>query len=124
MENPAVPQGGPYPPVPWRSRGQLWMGIYDSGTRPALPQGLQALANPNWLVLALVRYLEGTLRYDELVVGALVRRGLRVGGHVHSIWVNDEASLWGGRRMWGVATGLAAFPWNGGSVRVAGDRGG
>jgi hypothetical protein len=123
MEHVASGQAGLYPPAPWRSTGQLWLGLYDSATQPALPKALQSVARPNWLILILVRYLEGTLRYDELVVGALVRRGPRVGLHVHSIWVNDEASLWGGRRIWGLPKQLATFAWNGDSVRVTDEHG-
>jgi hypothetical protein len=117
------PEEVTYPPAPWRLKGQMWMAIYDTGTPVALPDGFKPLLNPNWLAIVLVRYLEGTLRYDELVVGTVAYRGLRVGIHVHSLWVNDEASLWGGRRIWGVPKELATFTWDSNTVHVL-DKGG
>jgi hypothetical protein len=111
------------PPAPWRLQGQIWTGCYDVGTHLALPDGLTSLLNPNWLILIVGRYLAGTLRYDELIIGALVRRGLRVGIHFHAIWVDDEVSLWGGRYIWGIPKELATFTWNADTVQITDERG-
>ena len=70
-----------------------------------------------------VRYLECTLRYDELVIGSLARRGLKFGIYVHHIWVDSEESLWGGRRIWGLPKELASFAWEGDTVRVTDEEG-
>jgi hypothetical protein len=108
----------PYPPAPWRSTGQLWMGLFKTDVPVQLPDGLGHLLNPRWLVVALVRYLEGTLRYDELAVGPLARRGAHIGVFTDHIWVNDLASLWGGRRIWGIPKEMADFAWDGDTIRV------
>jgi hypothetical protein len=113
----------PYPPAPWRSSGCLWMGLFKTDAPPPLPEGLKRLLNPNWLVVSLIRYLEGTLKYDELVIGGFVRRGRRLGLFVYDIWVDDETSLWGGRRIWGLRKEMADFAWDGGSVRVSDEDG-
>jgi hypothetical protein len=107
-----------YPPAPWRSKGQIWIGLFKVDSPPALPKELRPLLSPKWLAVYLVRYLEGTLRYDELAICSVVRRGWRYGAHVHHIWVDSEASLWGGRRIWGVPKELATFEWDGDLVRV------
>ncbi|MFC0542464.1 acetoacetate decarboxylase family protein [Kutzneria chonburiensis] len=63
------------------------------------------------MVLAVVRYREGTLSYNEVFVGSVVRRGFRVGLWVHGIWVDSVESLWGGREIWGLPKELATFTW-------------
>ena len=108
----------PYPPAPWRSSGRLWMGFFKTDVPVQLPAGLKPFLNPRWLVVTLVRYLEGTLRYDELAVGPLACLGARFGIFVPYIWVDSEASMWGGRRIWGVPKEMAEFAWNGDTVRV------
>jgi Acetoacetate decarboxylase (ADC) len=115
-------QGVAYPPAPWRLTGQAWTGFYDAGTRLALPDGLTPLLNPNWLALTIARYLEGTLQYNELIISALVRRGVRAGIHFHAIWVDEEASLWGGRHIWGIPKERATFVWNTNTVQVTDQR--
>jgi hypothetical protein len=114
----------PYPPPPWRSKNQMWMGAFAVDTPPVLPDGLRPLLSPRWVVLGLIRYLEGsTLTYDELVIASLARRGFRTGLYVHHIWVDSEASLWGGRRIWGLNKELATFAWEGDTVRVTDEAG-
>ena len=112
-----------YPPAPWRSSGRLWMGLFKTDVPPPLPDGLKRLLNPNWLVVTVVRYLEGTLCYDELVLGGLARRGLRLGMWVYGMWVDDEVSLWGGRRIWGLHKEMADFAWEGNTVRISDEQG-
>ena len=68
----------------------------------------------------LARY-EGpsTLHYGELLVlPALTRVRGRLGWWISHAYVDSEASLAGGRRMWGVPKDLATFDWSGGAARV------
>jgi hypothetical protein len=97
------------------------VGFYDAGTHLALPDGLVPLLNPNWLVLTIARHLEGTC-YNEFIIGALVRRAVRAGIHLHAIWVDEEASLWGGRHIWGIPKERATFVWNTDTVRTSRQR--
>jgi len=113
----------PYPPAPWRSRGSMWMAFFKADSPLKLPAGVSPVLLPNWVVLTIVRYLEGALQYDEFVIGSLVRQGLRFGVYVNSIWVDDVASLWGGRRIWGLHKELARFDWSGSSVSISDERG-
>jgi hypothetical protein len=76
------------------------------------------LAGRRRLVVALAWYREGTLRYQELVVGTLVRRGARAGVLALGIWVDCQESMWGGRRLWGIPKELADFAWDDDQVRV------
>jgi hypothetical protein len=106
-----------YPPMPWRMRGIMSMGVFSVVQPPALPEGVRPIL-PRRLAVVLVRYLEGTLTYDELVVGSMARHGRRAGLFVHRIWVNDLASLWGGRRHWGLPKQPAEFTWKEQSFEV------
>jgi hypothetical protein len=75
------------------------------------------------LVLVVVRYREGTLSYNEVFVGSVVRRGARVGLWVHGIWVDSPESLWGGRRIWGLPKQLATFTWRDRGLSMASEDG-
>ena len=99
------------------------MGFFKTDTPVELPNGLKHLFNPRWLAVTLARYLEGTLCYDELLIGSLTRRGVRIGVFVHHIWVNDHSSLLGGRRIWGLPKEMADFAWDGNMVRVTDEKG-
>lgn len=107
-----------YPPAPWEMTGQLWMGGFRLDTPIPLPDGLKAV-DARLGLLTLVRYQSGTLQYDELVIGALVRKGWRIGIWVHYIWVDSLPSVWGGRRIWGLPKDMAEFNWNGNTVSVS-----
>ncbi|WP_050514094.1 MULTISPECIES: acetoacetate decarboxylase family protein [Streptomyces] len=111
------PVPGPYPPPPWHLKGHLWGGLFPAESVPAPPPDLSRLL-PRTLAVFLIRYRAGTLRYDELIVGTPARRGRRAGLYIQWIWVDDERSLWGGRRIWGVPKRLAEFRWDGSRVRV------
>ncbi len=113
---------GPYPPPPWRMRGHLWGGLFATDAAPPLPPDLSPLTARSLAVFVL-RYRAGTLRYDELIVGTPARHGRRAGLYVHWIWVDDERSLRGGRRIWGVPKHLAEFRWEGPRVRVTDSQG-
>ncbi len=112
------PAETPYPPAPWRMSGQFWAGVFTASRPARLPGGLKPLGSARWRVLALVRYREGTLRYDELLFGAPARHGLRVGVYVEGIWVDSVPSLWGGRRIWGLSKQLARFTWVGDTCQI------
>lgn len=113
----------PYPPTPWDMRGQIWMGTFKTDNPIALPPGLNHLYDSRSLLVVLVRYLEGTLSYDELALCVLVRRGWHMGVYNDYIWVNSLPSLWGGRRIWGIPKNMGEFVWEGNTVRVSDDQG-
>lgn len=106
------------PPTPWIMRGRLWASLQrHEGDTPPLPFGL----HPHFTghrVVALVRYLEGTLRYDELILGRVARRGFTLGLFVDHIWVDSRESVAGGRVFWGLPKELAEFQWTGDCVSV------
>lgn len=106
-----------YPPPPWHMHGTLWGAFFPTSTKLNLPADLTLLA-PRALAVLLIRYHEGTLSYDELMIGPLARLGRRIGVHAEFIWVNDEQSLRGGQSIWGVPKRLAEFQWSGSQVRV------
>jgi hypothetical protein len=112
-----------YPSAPWRSVGRLWLGIFATDTPARLPNGLSAALDPRWRAVALIRYREGTLQYDELIVGPPARRGLHLGTWIEHIWVDSVPSLWGGRRIWGLQKELATFDWDGDRVYITDARG-
>ena len=117
------PEPPPYPPAPWRLRGTLWAGLFRAEAPVVLPAGLRHLLGSRWLVVLLVRYLDGTLIYDELVVGSPARRGVRIGLFAHRIWVNNAASVHGGRGIWGLPKEMATFAWCENGVQVRDDAG-
>ncbi|MFI2236048.1 acetoacetate decarboxylase family protein [Streptomyces chrestomyceticus] len=103
-------------------RGHLWGGLFATDAPPPLPPDLSPLTARS-LAVFVIRYREGILHYDELIVGTPARHGGRLGLYVHWIWVDDERSLRGGRRIWGVPKQLAEFRWEGPRVRVTDDQG-
>lgn len=96
----------------------MWMSVFRTREALPLPADLTPLGGRHTLITALVRYTEGTLRYDEFAVCSLARRGRHLGMHCHQIWVNSLASLQGGRQMWGIQKELAGFSWDNGSVQI------
>ncbi|HEY7848456.1 MAG TPA: acetoacetate decarboxylase family protein [Ktedonobacterales bacterium] len=115
-----TPPETPYPPAPWRAYAQCWLGLFRSDRPATLPAGLHPLLGARARVVALVRYLPGsTLVYDELIIATPALLGARPGLAVEYIWVDSLASLWGGRRIWGLPKELADFTWSERSVRVS-----
>lgn len=110
--------GATYPPAPWRMSGGAWIGLFRTNAPLSLPPDLAPLLGTGWVGVALLRYLAGTLHYDELIIGVPARRGRNIGVYVDQIWVNDRESLWGGRQIWGLPKQLAGFDWNGDHVRI------
>lgn len=108
-----------YPPAPWQMRGGAWIGLFQADRSLPLPPDLVPLLGKRSVVVALIRYLEGTLRYDECIVGTFVRRGALPGLYVQHIWVDSLPSLRGGRAIWGLPKQLARFTWHGAKVAIA-----
>jgi hypothetical protein len=96
----------------------MWTGLFKSSIPRPLPGELKHLLEPHLFVVSMIRYLEGTLTYDELLFATLARQGSQLGLHVDDIWVDDLASLWGGRRIWGLPKNLAKFTWDGSTVQA------
>ncbi len=108
-----------FPPAPWQARGHLWMSVFKTDKPVKKPEGIKYLLHPRWLVVTVVRYLEGTLKYDELVVGPLVHLGSNFGIWVDRIWVDSAASMRGGREIWGVPKEMATFIWEKETVHIS-----
>lgn len=108
-----------YPPAPWQMRGGAWIGLFQSDRPLALPPDLAPLLGECSVVVAVIRYLDGTLRYDECIVGCLVRCGVLPGMYIQHIWVDSRPSLRGGRAIWGLPKQLARFAWHGSEVAIA-----
>lgn len=110
------------PPTPWLMSGRMFMGLFRSEqdgqqAQAALPARLAPVLAGH-RVVAVVRYCEGTLRYDELIIGRLARYGRKLGLFVDYIWVDSRESVSGGRRIWGLPKELAEFSWDGDRVTV------
>ena len=119
----AVPET-PYPAAPWRATSQYWAGLFRASSPASLPSGLWPLLGARARVVTVVRYLPGsTLVYDELIVAVPVLVGWRPGLYIDHIWVDSLASLWGGRRIWGLPKNLADFVWSDHGVTVADNAG-
>jgi hypothetical protein len=112
-----------YPAPPWEMLGHGWAGVFPADRPHSLPGSLRAILGSNWRLVMLLRYREGPLRYDELVVGTVVTVGLHVGVYVQDIWVNSLPSLAGGRAIWGLPKQLATFTWHDNRVVIADDAG-
>jgi hypothetical protein len=110
----------PYPPAPWHATSQYWAGLFRADRPATLPSGLRPLLGRRARVISVVRYLPGsTLTYDELIVAAPALLGWRPALYIDHIWVDSTASLWGGRRIWGLPKNLAKFDWSASGVSVA-----
>ena len=106
-----------YPAAPWSLRGWAAMTLQpvDFATaRAHTAPGLRVVRlSPRTAIggLYVASYEAGsTLVYHELIViSAIVRQGLRVGGHIPRIYVDEQQSLTGGRIIWGLPKELARF---------------
>lgn len=113
----------PYPPAPWKCSGQMWSGFFKSEAPRELPAGFKHMLDRHTFIVTVIRYMEGTLRYDELLFSTPAWLGARPGMYVNDIWVNDRASVWGGRRIWGLPKNLAEFNWSDSGVEISDDHG-
>ena len=106
-----------HPPPPWELRGSAALvpvPVRAAAARAArLPAGARLLTAGGWTVggLLLADYDDtATLRYHELVVfSGLVAVDGRPAAVVSHIYVDLEASLEGGRAIWGLPKELADF---------------
>lgn len=117
---PPEPPETPYPPAPWRARAHFWAGLFRADAPATLPPGVRPLLGRRLRAVLLARYLSGsTLVYDELIVATPALLGARPGLYIDRIWVDSLASLWGGRRIWGLPKQLSNFDWSERGVRVS-----
>jgi hypothetical protein len=122
-----------YPAAPWDLRGRVAVvpvPVRASAARAAgLPSGARLLTAGPWTLggLLLADYDEtATLRYRELIVfSGLATAGGRPAFVVSHIYVDLDASLAGGRAIWGLPKELARFEARGGRIamRAADGRG-
>ncbi|SHF47402.1 Acetoacetate decarboxylase (ADC) [Jatrophihabitans endophyticus] len=116
----------PYPSEPWDLRGRLDLSLFlvpAADLPDDLPDGWRAVRLARWAVVATawVRYEPpGVLSYREVMAVVLARRGARVRPTIVRIWVDSEASLAGGRALWGIPKQLASFDFTG-DARAARD---
>lgn len=103
-------------PAPWsvRARALLWV---QRATAPAFAWAGTPLPLS---VVMLVDYLQTPVGpYQEVLAGALVRRGPRLFAQVPFIAVDSLPSVRGGRANWGLPKTTAAFTGSAASGRVA-----
>ena len=115
--------GVSYPPEPWDLHGQAAASVFlvPASDLPAPPPGtrLVTLRGRAVATAAFFRYEEPSpLTYDEIMVTALVRRGLRPRVWIPWIWVDSEASRDGGRALWAIPKDLATFLVRPGAMHV------
>jgi len=111
-----------HPPPPWRLRGDaaiLLAPVRLDATRAApLPPRLSLVGAAGWTVggVLLARYDEtATLPYHELILFSGLARPAgtaRLAVIVSHIYVDSEASVAGGRAIWGLPKELAEFDWS------------
>lgn len=104
-----------YPVPPWTLLGHaMSVPVLLERRRIRLPAPLRLLsAGPRVPgVLIAAHYGRGSsLVYNELALLVGAHRGLHVGVSIVRIWVDNEASVAGGRGIWGLAKERAAFEW-------------
>ncbi len=103
-----------YPREPWHLRGQLHLTAWrlPVDDLPVLPPrvlpvqlGRSALVGTAWVIYE----PGGVLSCRELLAAVLVRAGARPQVSITHVWVDSEASLRGGRELWGMPKELASF---------------
>lgn len=115
-----------YPPPPWRLGGEQWAGLFHTENPVQATSARDLGAKPIFsrrLGIALLQYSAGTLCYDELIVGVLVRIGWKPCLWIRDIWVSDVRSQAAGIDEWNLPKQLANFHREGNRVRVEDDRG-
>jgi hypothetical protein len=121
-----------YPAAPWELRGRVALVPVpvraDAARAAGVPRGARLLTARAWTLggLLLADYDEtATLRYRELIVfSGLAAAGGRPAFVVSHIYVDDDASLAGGRAIWGLPKQRASFEASAGRVTVRGAGGG
>ena len=123
--------GAGYPPAPWELYGQAQMHLLSVPAKRlgALPAGFRPLSigRQGLVVAGWVSYERGSvLSYGELFAAPVGFVGGRPGATVTHMWVDSEASMRGGRELWGYPKELARFDLRigpGGSAAAADGRG-
>ncbi|MCP4130881.1 MAG: acetoacetate decarboxylase family protein [bacterium] len=118
MKNINTSENSGFPPPPWEVAGKIWIGFFKTAEPLELPDPLKPAFVSQRVIIALVRYLEGPLIYDELVFSSPARFGKKIAAFVHNIWVDDEQSVMAGRTVWGVPKEMAEFKWQENTVSV------
>ena len=114
-----------YPAPPWRLRGRALVvpRLVDiHHARPLVPRELAivpVLPGKTLGLVYLARYGSGSsLQYNELIVApALARYRARPGFWISHIYVDNPASMAGGREVWGLPKEMAEFTWTAGAAR-------
>ncbi|MEZ4728675.1 MAG: acetoacetate decarboxylase family protein [Caldilineaceae bacterium] len=109
----------PYPPAPWHLQGeavQTLQLIEIDRARPLIPPSVSILPILPGRTLGGVyfaHYGSGSiLEYHELIVAAaLTRVDKQIGYWISHIYVDQPASMQGGRAIWGLPKTLAEFHW-------------
>ncbi|MGW3632165.1 acetoacetate decarboxylase family protein [Streptomyces sp. NPDC005122] len=104
----------PYPDEPWHLAGQMYVSLWlvpraelpsvVPGTRPLTAAG-RGLVGAAWVVYE----NDSVLHYNELLRAVLMRDGARLRVCITDIWVDSEASMAGGRALWGIPKEMATF---------------
>lgn len=110
------------PDLPWAMAGFMRVGLFSTTGAAALRAGLSGLPSNRLLILA-VRYLEGDVRYDGLMIAQPARHRLRVGAYIHEFWTSNPVLHRDAKRLWGVDPYLAEFEWTDDRVDVLDSRG-
>ena len=118
-----------YPPEPWHLGGHLLISAFrvppaelPDGFLDAVPNGHRpAITGGRATVLAAFAHYRpgGVLAYEELLVAVAVLAGRALRSTIPLIWVTSEASLRGGRELWGIPKQLAAIERAGGRTAAA-----
>ncbi len=119
----SLPPMTEFPTAPWTLCGEMWGGIFRTASKVEVPLGTRALLGRRRIAVILFHYTDGTLRYDELIVGVPILRKMRVGLWIRDIWVSDDAALWGGREIWHVPKVAGEFIWKEDGVEIKDERG-
>ena len=103
-----------YPPAPWELYGQAHghLFVVRAAALPPVPPGFKPLvvAGRALVIAGWVDYQPpSALTYGELFACVVGFAGRRPTGTVTHMWVDSEASMLGGRELWGYPKELAEF---------------
>ncbi|NEQ32746.1 MAG: acetoacetate decarboxylase family protein [Leptolyngbya sp. SIO4C5] len=119
-----------YPPAPWQLIGtaiQTLQPVSLARSRSFIPDQFDIV--PIWPGKTLgglyfAQYVTGsTLTYQELIViSGLVRYAGKLGFWISHIYVDNLASVAGGRQIWGLPKEVATFTWRGEPLQVGAEQ--
>jgi hypothetical protein len=115
-----------YPPPPWNLKGYAVQTLQLVNIEQAskfIPSELEIVSLLPGKTLGSIyisSYESGSLlKYNELiVVPGFVRYQGKIGAWISHIYVDNQYSVAGGRKIWGLPKEMAEFSWNNGNVRV------